>query len=32
MIDMNVHERIRKTLEHEEPDRVPTLGQAFEYP
>jgi len=32
MIDMNVHERIRKTLEHEEPDRVPTLAQTFEYP
>jgi len=29
---MNVHERIRKTLEHEEPDRVPTLVQTFEYP
>ena len=32
MIDMNVHERIRKTLEHEEPDRVPTLAPAFEFP
>jgi uroporphyrinogen decarboxylase len=32
MIDMNVHERIIKTLEHEEPDRVPTLAQFFDYP
>jgi len=29
---MNVHERVRKTLEHEEPDRVPTLIQTFERP
>ncbi len=29
---MDVHERIIKTLEHEEPDRVPTLAQVFEYP
>ncbi len=29
---MNVHERIITTLEHEEPDRVPTLAQVFEYP
>ncbi|MBD3351394.1 MAG: hypothetical protein GF364_07900 [Candidatus Lokiarchaeota archaeon] len=27
---MNVHTRIRKALEHEEPDRVPTLAQYFE--
>ena len=29
---MDVHERIIKTLEHEEPDQVPTLAQVFEYP
>ncbi|MHA1489998.1 MAG: uroporphyrinogen decarboxylase family protein [Promethearchaeota archaeon] len=29
---MDVHERMIKTLEHEEPDRVPTLAQYFEYP
>lgn len=29
---MNVHERIRMTLEHETPDRVPTLAQYFEKP
>ncbi len=29
---MDAHERIIKTLEHEEPDRVPTLAQVFEYP
>ncbi|MFX0099343.1 MAG: uroporphyrinogen decarboxylase family protein [Candidatus Hodarchaeota archaeon] len=27
---MNVHERIIKTLEHEEPDRIPTLAQVLE--
>ena len=27
---MNVHERIRKTLDHEEPDRVPTFTQSAE--
>lgn len=32
MINMDVHERIIKTLEHEEPDRVPTLAQFLEYP
>ncbi len=26
---MNVHERMKKTLHHEEPDRVPTLAQVF---
>jgi hypothetical protein len=30
--NMNVHERVWKTLEHEEPDRVPTLIQTFERP
>ncbi|MHA1341141.1 MAG: uroporphyrinogen decarboxylase family protein [Promethearchaeota archaeon] len=29
---MNVHTRIRKTLDHEEPDRVPILVQTFEWP
>ena len=28
---MDVHERILKTIDHEEPDRVPTLAQVFEY-
>ncbi|MHA1369387.1 MAG: uroporphyrinogen decarboxylase family protein [Promethearchaeota archaeon] len=27
---MNVHERLVRALEHEEPDRVPTLAQYFE--
>lgn len=27
---MNVHDRIVKTLEHEEPDRIPTLAQVLE--
>ena len=29
---MDAHERINKALEHEEPDRVPTLAQVFDYP
>ena len=29
---MDAHERIIKTLEHNEPDRVPTLAQYFDYP
>jgi hypothetical protein len=29
---MDAHERIIKTLEFEEPDRVPTLAQYFDYP
>ena len=29
---MDVHERIIKSLEHEEADRVPTLAQVFDYP
>lgn len=29
---MNVHERVRKTLDHEEPDRVPTMEQYIERP
>lgn len=28
---MDVHTRLIKTLEHEEPDRVPILAQVFEY-
>jgi len=32
LIDMDAHERIFKTLEHEEPDRVPTFAQVFDYP
>ncbi|MHA2391807.1 MAG: uroporphyrinogen decarboxylase family protein [Promethearchaeota archaeon] len=28
---MDTHERLIKTLEHEEPDRVPTLAQVFDY-
>ncbi|MHA2287433.1 MAG: uroporphyrinogen decarboxylase family protein [Promethearchaeota archaeon] len=28
---MDVHERVIKTIEHDEPDRVPTLAQVFEY-
>ncbi len=28
---MNVHERLLKTLNHEEPDRVPTMAQILEY-
>ena len=29
---MDAHERIIKALEHDEPDRVPTLAQYFDYP
>lgn len=29
---MNVHERIRKTLDHEETDRISILVQTFEKP
>ena len=29
---MNVHERFWKTLNHEEPDRVPTFSQSIEGP
>ena len=29
---MDVHKRLIMALEHEEPDRVPTLAQVFDYP
>ncbi|MBD3186616.1 hypothetical protein GF325_07310 [Candidatus Bathyarchaeota archaeon] len=32
MMSMNVHERIIRALDHDEPDRVPTLAQYFEKP